>query len=61
MSFLGMTKFIIENIAFFISPAYEVDPISTSFFLKLIMMKVSVLVPTSPGTAAKSSHESRVN
>src|SRR5215212_6215018 len=59
--FFGRIKFMIENIAFLISPAYEVDPIKTIFLLKLIMMKVSVLVPISSGLAAKSSHESKVN
>src|ERR687898_740236 len=59
--FFGRIKFIMENIAFLISPAYEVDPIRTNFFLKLMMIKVSVLVPISSGFAAKSSHESKVN
>src|SRR5215510_13169396 len=61
MPFFGRTKFMVENIAFLISPAYDVDPIRTNFFLKLIIMKVSVLVPIFFESEAKSSHESNVN
>ena len=47
-------KFITEKIDFFISPAYFVAPIKTSFFDKLIRMNVFDAVPSISGIASKS-------
>ena len=49
------------KIDFFISPAYRVPPISTSFLPKWSTMKVPLRVPCRAGSAWKSGAWSTVN
>ena len=49
------------NIDFFISPAYRVPPIRTTFLPKLMTTKVPVRVPCRSGSAWKSGAWSTVN
>src|SRR5262245_10189799 len=58
---LGNRKFMTVKNAFFISPAYEVEPIRIIFLLKLMIMNVLLLVPSISGIAEKSLTESKVN
>ena len=49
----GSSKFIIEKAAFFISPAYSVEPTITSFSLRFMAMTVSLRVPMVAGSARR--------
>ena len=57
----GSTKFITPKMDFFISPAYSVPPISTSFLLKFTNTKTSELVPSRSGSARKLGALTMVN
>ena len=56
----GSRKFIMENIDFFISPAYSVPPIKMTRFSKETMINVSECVPSVSGSALKCGAERMV-